>query len=182
MSIQAKSPLTIVVLALALSLSCGNKDTGTAAGNPPATAPAPAPAPPAPLPPGISQDLARNSAAPFYNFDSLGPINYPATQKGIQISGDTDFAASGWALDVSKKGVAGGVDVVIDNVPHAARYGVPRTDVASHFNRPDYANAGFLLVIAKGQLSKGQHTLSVRVISSDKKSYNEGPVVSFTVN
>lgn len=165
----------LVVAAFALSLSCGSKDAETAHGTPPATAPAP-------LPAGISQDLTRNSAAPFYNFDSLGPVNYPAVEKNIQISGDADIGASGWALDVSKKGVAGGVDVVLDNVPHSAHYGLPRNDVATHFNRPDYVNSGYQLVMAKGQLSKGPHTISVRVISSDKKSYNEGPVVQFTVN
>jgi hypothetical protein len=166
-----------VVLAFALSLSCGNKDAGgTASGNPPAAAA------PAPLAPGISQDLKHNSEAPFYVFDSLGPVNYPAIQKGIQVSGDTDIGVSGWALDVSKKGEAGGVDVVLDNVPHSARYGVPRSDVASHFNRPDYTNSGFLLTLARGQVSKGPHTLSVRVIAGDKKSYNEGPVIQFTVN
>jgi hypothetical protein len=175
MSIRAKSSLIIAIVAVAVTFSCGKKDSETTGGTPVVAAPPP-------LPAGASQNLTRNSAAPFYNFDNLGPINYPAVQKSIQVSGDSDIGVTGWALDVSKKGPAGGVDIVLDNVPHSARYGMDRADVAAHFNRPDYAKCGFQLTIAKGQLPKGQHSVSVRVISSDQKSYNEGPVVQFTLN
>jgi len=57
-----------------------------------------------------------------------------------------------------------------------------RPDVASHFNRTDYTNCGFQLNVGRGQLTKGSHSVSVRVIANDKKSYNEGPVIQFTVN
>jgi len=36
--------------------------------------------------------------------------------------------------------------------------------------------------VGRGQLAKGSHSVSVRVIANDKKSYNEGPVIQFTVN
>ena len=177
MSIRFETILCLIALIGVLS-SCGTKENQGAAST--STS---APAPPPPLTQGISQNLTKNSAAPFYNFDSLGTIPYPAVQKSNQIQGDTDNARSpGWALDVSKNGAAGAVDVVIDGTPYSAHYGLDRPDVASHFNRPDYTKCGFQLVLARGQLSKGPHTLSVRVISSDKKSYNEGPVVQFTVN
>jgi len=177
MFIRSHSLLSIVVLAVAVTVSCGTKDPATSAENHPAAAP-----PPVPLPAGVTQDLKRNTAQPFYNFDSLGPVNYPAIQKSIQIAADTEFAISGWALDESKKSTAGGVDVVLDQVPHSARYGTERPDVASHFNRPDYTNCGFQLNVGRGQLAKGSHSVSVRVIANDKKSYNEGPVIQFTVN
>jgi hypothetical protein len=174
---RSKSLLTIVVLIAGVSTSCGS---GSKEKEAEASHSAPAPAPP-PLPAGVSQSLTRNSAPPAYNFDNLGPINYPAVQKSNEISGDADNAVSGWALDLSQKGTAGGVDVVIDQVPYAAHYGAARTDVADHFKRPDCTNSGFHLNLARGQLPKGQHTVSIRVISADKKSYNEGPVVQFTV-
>ena len=177
MSSRSKCLLSIVIIAAAVSFSCGKKDAETTG-----TAPAAANHAPPPLPAGISQDLKKNAGEPVYVFDTLGPVNYPAVQKSIQIPGDAAIAASGWALDESKTSPAGGVDVVIDQVPHSARYGLERTDVASHFKRPDYTNSGFQLAMAPGQLSKGQHSISIRVISSDKKSYNEGPVVQFTVN
>jgi hypothetical protein len=176
MSIRFKSILCLIALIGVLS-SCGTKENEGAA-----STSSSAPAPPPPLTPGISQSLTKNTTAPFYNFDSLGSIQYPAVQKAMQIPADADNPVSGWALDVSKNGPAGAVDVVIDGTPYSAHYGLDRTDVAGHFNRPDYTKSGFQLVLARGQLSKGPHTVSVRVISSDKKSYNEGPVVQFTAN
>lgn len=112
----------------------------------------------------------------------MGPINYPEMQKSNRVSGDTDIIVSGWAIDKAAKTTAGGVDVVLDQVPYSARYGIPRGDVADHFKRPDYMNSGFRLVLAKGRLTKGEHTISIRVISSDRKSYSQGPLVTFTVN
>ena len=169
--------LSIVVIAATVSFSCGKKDAETTG-----TAPAAANHAPPPLPAGISQNLKKNAGEPVYIFDNLGSVKYPAIQKSIQIAGDTAITTSGWTLDESKESPAGGVDVVIDQTPYSARYGLERTDVASHFKRPDYTNSGFLLTMAPGQLNKGPHSISVRVISSDKKSYNEGPVIQFTVN
>src|SRR5579871_1978059 len=138
MSMRLKCLSVIVLCALAWSSSCGQKEA-PATGS---TAPTSAPTPP-PLAPGVSQNLTKNSGAPLYNFDNLGPIQYPAVQKSNQVAADAENAVSGWALDQSKA-LAGGVDVVIDNVPYAARYGTARTDVADHFKRPDSANSGFL--------------------------------------
>jgi hypothetical protein len=176
MSIRTKSLLSIIVLAAAVSSSCGKKDADSSGAAPAASST------PTPLTAGISQNLVRKDGAPFYNFDSLGPIQFPAAQKSNQISSDATNVISGWALDISNKGLAGAVDIVIDQTPYSAQYGVERADVAAHFNRPDYAKVGFQLVLAPTQLSKGPHTVSVRVISSDRKSYNEGPVVQFMVN
>lgn len=166
-----------MALLTAVSCSCGKKEPESSGAAPAASAPGPPP----PLSAGISQGLARSKAAPFYNFDTLGSVQFPATKNGIQISADVVNAVSGWALDVSKKGPAGAVDVVIDGNPYSAQYGIDRSDVAEHFNRPDYAKCGFQLVLAPRQMSTGQHAVAIRVISSDQKSYNEGPVVQFTV-
>src|SRR5690242_608237 len=102
MSILSKRLLTTVVAAVAVSVSCGKKDVEAV----PAAESHAAPATTPPLPAGISQDLKRDAAAPLYNFDSLGSINYPAVQKSNQVSGDTDMMVSGWALDEAKKTTA----------------------------------------------------------------------------
>jgi len=171
--------LTILVLLAAALLSCGKKEEAAAPA--PGASSAAAPAPP-PLQPGSSSNLTRSKTEAFYNFDSLGPVSYPAAQKTITLPGDSEISVSGWALDASKKGPAGAVDVVLDGNPFSANYGLDRTDVAAHFNRPDYTKSGFQLLLARGQFTKGSHGVSIRVISSDKKSYSEGPVVQFTVN
>jgi hypothetical protein len=184
--IRSQSFLAIPLLVCTIFVSCGKKDAETPASAPAAAptaapvAPATAPAAPA-LVPGISKTLTRNTGDPFYTFDTLGSLNYPVGQKNIQLAADSQITISGWALDVSKNSVAGGVEVVIDKVPYVARYGTPRTDVATHFKRPDYTNSGFLLTLPRGQFNKGPHSVSIRVISNDQKTYNEGPVVPFTV-
>jgi len=163
---SATALLTLGVFILA---SCGTKDVEHTP-------------PPPTWKPGISQNLARNPAAPSCVLDNIGPVSNPAAQKFVQVSGATPFGITGWAIDEANKSTAEGVDVVIDQAPYSAHYGSERTDVAKHFNQPNYQNSGFELTVAPGQLAKGPHSVSIRVIASDKKSYYQGPVVQFAVN
>jgi hypothetical protein len=140
------------------------------------------PPPAQPLPPGISQNLTRSDKPLTYFFDYFGPVQGPAAQKSVQVAGIAANAITGWAIDDSAKKLAGGVDVVIDQAPYSAHYGTVRTDVAAHFKNPDYTNSGFDLTLAPGQLPKGSHSVSIRVIASDKKSYYQGPPIQFSVN
>jgi len=180
MSIGSRTVLVIGVLAFTLAVGCGKKNE-PAAKTSETTSGAAVPAPP-PLPPGMSTHLKRNPGAPFYNFDSLGPINFPAVQKSNQISAEAAVGITGWAADPSKQFLAGGVDVVIDGIPYSARYGTDRTDVAKHYDKPEFAKSGFQLLLAPRQLTKGAHGVAIRVITHDQKSYNEGPLVPFMVN
>lgn len=168
--VRSNSCLAATVLALVVLLSCGKKDVE---GTSPEVSP---------LVPGISRNLTRSDVAPKYWLDYLGPVKNPVTAKSIQVSGDTRIAISGWAVDGSTNTPAGGVDVVIDEAPYVAQYGIVRTDVAASYNRPDYTSSGFQLVLAPGKLSKGPHSVSIRIISSDRKSYYQGPVVQFSVS
>ena len=163
-------------MVLALSVACGKSNV-----EPGAAAPASVPAA-TPLPPGVTQNLTKSAVAPLGFIDNIGPVGDPAKQKVVQVSGDAALAITGWAVDEPKKAPAGGVDLVIDGVPYSAHYGTERTDVATHFKRPAYANSGFELRMAAGQINKGPHAVSMRVISSNRKSYYEGPVIPFTVN
>lgn len=172
---RANSLLTITIVALAVSVSCGKQDVEATTNKPAATAPKP-------LPPGVTPNLARSELKTLSIIDNIGPVSDPAAQKSVQVSGDTTFGITGWAVDEPKKTAAGGVDVVIDQAPYSAHYGSERKDVSTHFNQPQYLASGFELMIAPGQLPKGQHSVAIRVISSDKKSYYQGPVVQFAVN
>jgi hypothetical protein len=159
----------IAVLGLAVLISCGKKDV------PPA-------APAAAWTPGISQDLTRNPAATSAVIDNIGPVSNPAAQKSVVVSGAVTFGITGWAIDEPNKAPAGGVDAVIDQAPYRAHYGSPRPDVATHFSNPVYGSSGYELMVAPGQLSPGPHSVSIRIISNDRKSYYQGPVVQFSVN
>jgi hypothetical protein len=160
---------TVLALGVFIFISCGTKDVERT------------PPPPAWVS-GISQNLTRSAAATSCVLDNIGPVANPAAQKSVEVSGATTFGITGWAIDEVNKTTAAGVDEVIDGKPYSAHYGSARTDVATHFNQPNYNNSGFELMVAPGQLTKGPHSVSIRVISSDKKSYYQGPVVQFTVN
>ncbi len=174
---------TITVIAVVVLTSCGKKDDvpGSNSGTPPATAVVASHPAAAPLAPGVSPNLTRNPTAPMYHLDKIGTANDPVGQKSSQISGDASILIMGWAADGPKKTVAGGVDVVLDGTPFIAKYGTGRNDVADAFKRPEYLKSGFELLLSPGQLTKGEHSLSIRVISSDQKSYWQGEVVKFVV-
>jgi hypothetical protein len=167
------SLLTITLLAIAVATSCGKKDDSTAPVNRPAAPP---------LIPGISQNLTRTAVAPTYYLDTIGTTSNPTSQKSFPVAGDSSVLIRGWAVDGSTKTLAGGIDVVIDGNPYAASYGTVRPDVSDHFKLPQYEKSGFELTLSPGQLTKGEHSVSIRVISSDKKSYYQGEVVKFVVS
>ena len=84
-----------------------------------------------------------------------------------------DDVLSGWAVDGQAVAPASGVDVAVDGHPYKAQYGIDRPDVAGTLKAPQYEKSGFSFVLHAGQMSKGRHTLAVRVISANRTSYTE---------
>lgn len=130
---------------------------------------------------GASQRLVRSDLAPVFFLDQLGDVSHPTGNQPARVSNARDIVFSGWAVDDAAKRPAGGVDVVIDETPLAADYGKARPDVAQAYKNSEYSSSGFTLTVPGGQLSKGQHMASIRVISNDKKSYYQSPAVPFIV-
>lgn len=118
----------------------------------------------------------------MYHLDAIGTQNNPVGQKTVELAGDKAILIMGWAADAATKGLAGGVDVTIDQAPFGAHYGTLRTDVASYFKRPDYEKAGFELTLPPGQLTKGEHSISIRVLSPDRQTYYQGEVIKLTIS
>ncbi|MEW6771942.1 MAG: hypothetical protein AB1330_11240 [Bacillota bacterium] len=90
------------------------------------------------------------------------------------VSADKDNAITitGWAVDGRAKDKAGGVFINVDgrlDIP--ALYGLDRRDVAEHFKNKRYRFSGFTASFATSVLGKGRHTLSLKVVTADKKSY-----------
>lgn len=176
MYIRTLSLLTLTVLAVAVSTSCGDKKD-----EPGVPVKSSRPVVPA-LVPGITQNLTRNEKPATYHLDRIGPINNPVPKQTFQLAGDASTEIVGWAIDTVAKKVAGGVEVLIDSSAFTAHAGMNRTDVADYFKRPDYITAGFDLTLPPGQLTKGEHSISIRVIANDKKSYYQGDLLNFVVN
>ncbi|HEX7177606.1 MAG TPA: hypothetical protein VF240_20270 [Pyrinomonadaceae bacterium] len=84
------------------------------------------------------------------------------------------FAITGWAVDQQAQTEAGGVIINIDGSKDVlAKYGQPRPDVAAHLKNTKYTNSGFIATMDASSLAKGRHTLTVRVVTADRKGYFE---------
>jgi hypothetical protein len=176
MYIRHLSLLALTVLAVSVSISCGDKKDDP--GVPISTV---KPAPPA-LVAGTSQNLPKSDKLPKYHLDRIGAENNPDPKKTVQVAADSSIMFMGWAIDDTTKQLPGGVDIAIDQSVYSAHAGTNRSDVADYFKRPELATAGFELIVPAGQLSKGEHTATIRVISSDKKSYFQTETWKFVVN
>jgi hypothetical protein len=63
------------------------------------------------------------------------------------------------------------VEVVIDRKPFQISYGDTRSDVADFFKNPALRNSGFHASFPASALGSGTHPVSLRVLSSDRKTY-----------
>ena len=81
---------------------------------------------------------------------------------------------NGWAVDKTAQSPAGGVVMIIDgNVEVPTTYGAERPDVAKFLNNPNYAKSSFVGWINVSTITKGQHILSFKVLTADKRGYYE---------
>src|SRR6185503_19510825 len=117
-------------------------------------------------PPGVTEHLPSREAGFMYAIDVVGPVNSPLG-KTVSAFVTRALKVSGWAVDSPSKQAASNVDVVIDGVPYAATYGLPRVDVASQFKVKSYRKSGYEFSMPAGGLRKGTHTLCIRVVASD---------------
>ena len=144
-----------------------------------------------PLPPSASvapvessdktKALTRSAQAPTYNLELVSGIPNPLSGARLAIHKTDILKIEGWAVDGSAHDQAGGVEVRVDGKPYQAQYGNNRPDVATAYHVPSYQKSGFILALPASQVGTGKHTLSIRVISHDSKSYFEGVTVSFEV-
>ena len=75
----------------------------------------------------------------------------------------------GWAVDKKAKAAANSVSVLIDDVEYETKYGIPRIDVATHFNTDAYIFCGFEVRIPYKELGMWRHSLALKIITKDGK-------------
>jgi hypothetical protein len=133
-----------------------------------------------PVATGATQNLTRNPGTTLFWVDEIGSVKNPYENKSVKVSSAGDFTAVGWAVDKETEMPAGGVDVVIDNTTYAATYGLDRPDVADGQKVPAYLHSGWSFSMPAAPL-KGPHRLTIRIVSSDRKSYYEIPPATLIV-
>jgi len=115
-----------------------------------------APAPAATAAPAVAPIVAAQPA-------TIGWVDKPEAEAVV----GTRIAITGWALDPA--GIKG-VDVRVDGVPHAAKFGIARPDVAqAKPGFPDSAAAGFSFEGDFADLSPQRHEIAVVAINRTGK-------------
>jgi hypothetical protein len=85
-----------------------------------------------------------------------------------------ELAIVGWAVDRAAGSAAGAVFVTVDGqIDIPVLYGKSRSDVASYFGEKHYRSSGFSAWIPISVIGEGRHTLSLKIVTADKKGYYE---------
>jgi hypothetical protein len=85
---------------------------------------------------------------------------------------DNTLTIIGWAVDKNAHEAASGVVISIDgqkDIP--ALYGLDRWDVAEFLNDSKYRYSGYIASFSSSILDKGQHLLSIKIITANKQQY-----------
>jgi hypothetical protein len=120
------------------------------------------------------QNLAQMTGSTLCNIDTLNNLQ-TYNQDGMPVIDTREtgiITATGWAVDEPAGQAAGGVFINIDgqrDMP--AAYGLDRWDVAQARNQSNYRFSGFSGACDTSILSKGQHTLALKIVTADKKGY-----------
>lgn len=131
-----------------------------------------------------TSDVSRAPAMPSlqkiegstpYSIDHINNAVIPKEGSVVVSAASTPtIVIAGWAVDVRAKAPAGGVVFNVDGKSDlTATYGVNRQDVVEVLKDPNYRTSGFGISIPTASLEKGHHTLSLKVLTADKKGYYE---------
>jgi len=122
------------------------------------------------------QELTFAGKDALYSVDTISGrlLSQQASPIVINAQREETVTISGWAVDQHAGKTAGGVFITInDRIDIPAIYGLDRPDVAEHFKNPHYRFSGFSASFATAVLGKGQHVLSLKIVTADKNSYYE---------
>jgi phosphoglycerol transferase len=117
--------------------------------------------------------MAACGGVPLYNVDAVSPARASYPSSTLHIRGSEPLHVTGWAVDTKGTPQGWGVDVVVDGIPFPSVYGSDRQDVADYYKNPAYKPSGFTATVPIETLAKGQHSLSIRLVTSDRRCFYE---------
>jgi len=108
---------------------------------------------------------------------SVEKVNFwPLPQQGTPIIINSWQTAtiyiSGWAVDENAGQAAGGVFINVDgqmDIP--TLYNLDRQDIAGFLSNSGYRYSGFTASFATSLIGEGQHILTLKIVTADKKGY-----------
>jgi hypothetical protein len=114
--------------------------------------------------------IEPRSSSTLYEIEGLHV--YPAKPSEATSNTTPSFLiVRGWVVDVRAKDIAGGVYLDIDGQLYPTYYGFLREDIATNYNTPAYRYSGFQVGIPVSKIGKGSHSLSIKILTNDKKAY-----------
>lgn len=118
-------------------------------------------------------DPAKLFPSPLPGQYSIDVINDKPFAPRVTISAEQKtITMLGWAVDGEAQRAAGDLFVNINGeIDIPVMYGYERKDVAEYFKIPGYLNSGFWASFAPFVLKPGENTVSLKVVSSDKKRF-----------
>jgi hypothetical protein len=114
------------------------------------------------------------SQATDFSIDSINSEMISADLKEaleVFCDGENPLYIKGWAIDRSYGSPAAGVIVCINGRFYRAQYGIPRPDIALHFQNDSYINSGFEVLIPFSEVKDGRQILSLKIMSADQKYF-----------
>ena len=123
---------------------------------------------------GASRDLPCTTQVALGQLDRINSSLFENKGEVTTSFGESTVIV-GWAADPESGAVASGVDVVVDDIPYRAIYGIPRSDVAQALANPALENSGFRFSLGPGVLNRGIHSFAIRVLAANGEAYCEGP-------
>lgn len=123
----------------------------------------------------MSVGLAACAGETLTDINRLGPASGPFGTDPVHVDRSRDFTVSGWAVDQAAEASGAGVDVLMDQTPIQAIYGLDRADVVLALKQPGYQLSGFMAAVPASRFAPGSHTLALRVVSADGRCYYQTP-------
>ena len=129
---------------------------------------------------GESDHLKRvATVTPFY-VDELGPIKNPSRRPFLSVTASEPLLVGGWAIDKQNQHPAAWIEIVLDGNPYRTEARIPRADVATAHGDFRYLRCGFRATLPANRMSRGGHTLALRIILHGGHTYYEAQAMSFT--
>jgi hypothetical protein len=133
--------------------------------------------------PAVAAPLGR--PASIDNEISIDRIDPPATadfrRKPIDLSGSGTIMISGWAFDFADQARCRGIAAVTGRQTFAGTYGLERPDVGKTLGAI-HRFTGYQIVVRGTSLAPGKHTLEIRCIADEDRSYASAMTLSLQVN
>jgi len=124
---------------------------------------------------GTRRMAARTSGIiSLFDWVKYGSGATPVKNKPITMSAGHVFTVAGWAIDVARGRPAGAVFLTVDGKESiVASYGLNRPDVGRVLRNQLYTPSGFIGVVPALSLPRGNHRVTVQILTWDVKAYSQ---------